>query len=161
MAVYASFEDFIYIVLGLAWVIYSAYNAKKKQKAKNKPTSTSEKKSILDSLINEIGLNDEKEEANISSSPKDVHYNEDDINPEIIPSDEPQRLFSYDDEYEENNFSTPVYIIENEPIITSDKVDTNHITSKNESLVKKKTTKKRIDLRKAVIYSEILKKVYF
>ncbi len=161
MVVYASFEDFIYIILGLAWVIYSAYNAKKKQKAKNNPAPSSQNKSFLESVISEIGFPEEKPEPITSSLSNDAYYNEEDIDPEINPSTESAEIFSYDDEYEEGNFNSSNDIIENEQVIKSNKIISNYIIPKKDSNLNKKTTKKRIDLRKAVIYSEILKKVYF
>ncbi len=161
MVVHASFEDFIYIILGLAWVIYSAYNAKKKQKAKNNPAPASQNKSFLESVISEIGFPEEKPEPIPSSLSNDAYSNEDDIDPEINPSTESAEIFSYDDEYEESNFNSSNDIIENEQVIKSNKITSNYIIPKKDSNLNKKTTKKRIDLRKAVIYSEILKKVYF
>ena len=161
MVVHASFEDFIYIILGLAWVIYSAYNAKKKQKAKNNPTPSSQNKSFLESVISEIGFPEEKPEPIPRSLSNDAYYNEDDIDPEINPSIESTEIFSYDDESEESNFNSSNDIIENEQVIKSNKITSDYVIPKKDSNVNKKNTKKRIDLRKAVIYSEILKKVYF
>jgi len=166
MVVFASFEDFIYIVLGLVWVIYSAYSAKKKKEAKKNPVSASKNKSFLDSIISEMGLPSEKSESTNRESEHIDEYALDNIEPEISPVVEPQELYSYDDEYEESNYIPPYNVIETEPVIESSNADTVKVDvtkdfNENVYTIKKKDIRKRIDLRKAVIYSEILRKVHF
>jgi len=166
MVVYASSEDFIYIILGIAWVVYSAYNAKKKKEAKKNPASANKNKSFLDSIISEMGLPSEKSEQTNKESEQIDEYAIDNIEPEITPIVEPQVLYSYDDEYEESNYTPPYNIIKTEPVIESSNADTVKIDiakNLNENIYtsKKKDNMKKIDLRRAVIYSAILKKVYF
>jgi len=162
----ASFEDFIYIILGLVWVIYSAYNAKKKQNAKKNPAPARKNKSFLDSIISEFGLPSEQSQP---INPKPKHVDENviyDIEPEISANNEIQELYSYDDEYEESNYTPPYDVIETETVVSSNNIDSTIVElvekKKNKAYsIKKKVNRKRIDLRRAVIYSEILKKVHF
>ena len=166
MVVLASFEDFLYIILGLAWVIYSAYNAKKKQKAKNNPASAGKNKSFLDSIISEIGLPTEQPKPVDAKLEQDDEYHFDEDEPEIMPTHESQKLFSYDDEYEESNYTPPFNVVETETVVVSTKVGSTNVEIAKELkedvyTIKKKKSRKRIDLRRAVIYSVILKKVHF
>jgi len=165
MVVYASFEDFIYIILGIAWVIYSAYNAKKKKNAKKNPASADKSKSFLDSIINELGIPTEQPEPVKSKLEQNDEYQFGDTESKIISDTEPQELFSYDDEYGKSNYIPPFDVTETETVVTSDDADTTIVEieeefKKNVHTIEKKKIK-RIDLRKAVIYSAILKKVHF
>lgn len=157
MTALTSFEDIIYIIIGLLWIIFSFYNAKKKKKEKNASAPKSEKKSILESLINEIGLQDEKSERSFYESPQDI----DQVEPKSVPilTEDTDKIFSYDDDYEESNYNSTVDVIEKKPLVPITEIDEAYNTDNISSVNKK--IKKNIDLRKAVIYSEILKKVYF
>lgn len=158
MIVQSSFEDFLYIILGLAWIIFSFYKAKKKKREKEASSQTSEKKSFVDSLLNEIGLQDEQEDPHFSEP-----YREeiDQSEPELIPvtNKELEKVFSNDDYYEESNYNSTDDVIEKEPLMPIRKRDEAYNISEESST--KMKIRKNIDLRKAVIYSEILKKVYF
>jgi hypothetical protein len=156
--IYASFEDAIYIILGLVWVIYSFYNAKKKQKAKNNPSSTNDK-SFLESLINKMGGATENQEPSANSSNKTNYV--DNVVEEEDYAEQEEAIFSYDDIYEKSNYSPPYEVVENEPAVITSTTSSKKNLTKPAPIPKKKNSKKRIDLRKAVIYSEILKKVYF
>ncbi len=157
--VHASFEDIIYIVLGLVWVIYSFYNAKKKQKAKASSSSTNNNKPFLESIINEMGISTEQPEAT-NDSINDLNH-VDNIVEEEDYAEEEEPLFSYDDAYEKSNYSPPYEAVEDKPVAITNTVSSNNNFTDKKYVLKKKHAKKRIDLRKAVIYSEILKKVYF
>jgi hypothetical protein len=166
MVVQASFEDFIYIALGLVWVIYSAYSAKKKQKAKNNPTSASKNKSFLETIIGEMGLPSAQTESDNRGQEEDDEYKFDVDESKITPSVEPQELYSYDDEYEESNYVDPYNVIETKTVVDTNNVDANIVKIPkelvdNDYTIKKKKSIRRIDLRRAVIYSVILKKVDF
>jgi hypothetical protein len=160
MIVTASFEDFIYIIIGLVWVIFSYYNAKKKKENKAKQPSQARKSSLLDTIINEIGIKTGEDTPVYSTSYLEediIDEKNNDIEQENYKNYNTDTVFSYDDHYEESNF-TPVanvFDIKQSPI--SEKSTTT--LSETKKLIGKKA--KKIDLRKAVIYSEILKKKYF
>ncbi len=157
MTALASFEDFLYIIIGLLWIVFSFYNAKKKKNKKNEPAPKSEKKSILESLINEIGIQDNQPEPSLYKPSESVDHIEDEPASELVEESEP--VFSYDDYYEESNYNSPNDVIEKKPLLPINKIEDKNYRIKKASY--NKSSRKNIDLRKAVIYSEILKKVYF
>ncbi len=160
MIVKASFEDIIYVILGLVWVIYSAYNAKKKKKAKENPSTSSKKPSFLESVINEIGLTDDKKPAVISEPYQDTDYYKDDVESKTLSAEDDEPVFSYDDYYEESNYKPVNNVIET--VRANSANNNNDSETKNKVHIKKRMgSRKKIDLRKAVIYSVILKKVNF
>jgi len=151
----ASFEDFIYIIIGLLWVAFSFYNAKKKKNAKKDPAPANKQKSMLESLLNEMGYEDNKNDSALSEPVQEVYKSED----EPIQTEAASEIFSYDDDYEESNSESTIDVITQELNTPIKTVDNNLTKVKTNSTIKK--TKNKIDLRKAVIYSEILKRVYF
>ncbi len=157
MTALASFEDFLYVIVGLLWIVFSFYNAKKKKDKKNAPTPKSEKKSILESLIDEIGLQDKQTEPSFYESSSNIDQEENE--PDPLPTEETQEVFSYDDYYEESNYNSPVDVIERKPLVSAKVKEDKNYRIRKSSFDSK--TKNNIDLRKAIIYSEILKKVYF
>lgn len=161
MIVYSSFEDFLYIIIGLVWIIFSFYKAKKKKQERESPTQTEENDSLVESILNEMGLQDEKEEhpfVEPSHSSIDV---EPEIEPEVSSStyEENSEVFSYDDIYEESNYNSIDDVIERKPVVPIGKIDEAYKISGSSSSNMKIT--KNFNLSKAIIYSEILKKVYF
>ena len=154
MTVLASFEDIIYIIIGLLWVAFSFYNAKKKKNAKKVPTPANKQKSMLESLLNEIRDEDQKNDPSLYEPAQEIDQHEEE--PMHIEEEE---IFSYDDYYEESNPKSTIDVITqttNTPVTT---IDDNPLKVKTINTIKKR--KNIINLRKAVIYSEILKKVYF
>lgn len=158
MVMYASYEDYLYILLGIVWVIFSYYKAQSKKKAKESQNSNKESKpSFLETLINEMGLKAEEEPVYA-----DPVYGDD------IPIEKSQtssineddnitsKVFSYDDYYEESNYSPTSDVNDKKPTIKDVKVTTT-ISRNNTS----KNMVRKVDLKKAIIYSEILKKRYF
>ena len=161
MVVYASYEDYLYIIVGIVWVIFSYFNAQKKKKAiEAKKTGSEEKPSFLEALINEIGL--KTEEATPAYS--EPYYEEDELIEKkatnSFTEDETQndsvKTFSYDDYYEESNYQPPTDVNVNKRS-QKDYINTTSITETKKST----KTVRKVDLRKAIIYSEILKKKYF
>ena len=148
-------EDFIYLLLGVAWVLFSIYNAKKKKERKIANSTTSKKQnsttapSILDSLVKEIGLKE-----NFDSPYSDLHKSES-TDPVMKPE---ASVFSYDDYYEEGNFENEKAVLVTEAGTT--KRDKSELLSVKKTKITKDTFR-TIDLRKAVLYSEILNKKYF
>ena len=157
--VHTSFEDFIYIILGLVWMIYSFYSAKKKQKAKKDSTSTKEDKPFLESIINEMGISTEQPEPIINPVVETDYANE--VIEEPYSSEKENNLFSYDDEYETTSYSPPNNETTTKSVTSSPSVPYTEKSSNKHYAINKKSSQKRIDLRRAIIYSVILKKVYF
>ena len=154
MLIKGSFEDIIYIVIGVLWIAYSIYKGTQKGKAKpkTKPASTDseeKKKSFFDTFLDDILA---KEEPVLYAPPtEDIAETEtEDKNKKVE-----EEIFSYDDDYEESNHRERYDVIKSE--IESD------IKIEEEPTIfsSKKRKKPRIDLRKAIIYSEILNRRYF
>lgn len=171
MVAYASVEDFLYILIGIAWVVFSFYKAQKKKKAPGKkqpqPQKTEETKetpSFLDSLLDELGVEMEPEQKKEDDEPYiPYNYDEDliektyvtDVHKENIRKEQSE-VFSYDDIYEESNY-TEVTDVNDKKKSAFETNTTSVFEDKKPSLKKQK----KVDLRKAIIYSEILKRQYF
>jgi len=144
-----SFEDFLYIIIGLIWIGFSIYKAQQKKKAATQSGGNVKKeKSFFDNLMSEF-------------------INEEPSNPYHIPSSEPppaktterretraDKIFSYDDMYEESNAMSEFDVYEKKPAKQAEFAE--EIMDKQQS----KKQKPRINLRKAIIYSEILNRKY-
>ncbi len=149
MLVKGSFEDIIYVVIGVLWIAYSIYKGTKKGRAKSRkertPTDPEEKKkSVFDTFLDDILA---KEEPVLYTPPAE----------DTITAEEKveEKVFSYDDDYEESNHQERFNVIKDKP--ESDiKIETEPTI-----VPSRKRKKPRIDLRKAVIYSEILNRRYF
>lgn len=147
----ASFEDYIYILVGIVWIAYSIYKGTQKSKSRqNKPNNTEpvkKKKSVFETFIDNI-IVEEKPLPYVAESEEIIF---DDV--EIV--DKQEKVFSYDDYYEESNFQSDLNVNKNE-VETESKIKQE---IRKSSSVKRKNP--RIDLRKAVVYSEILNRRYF
>ncbi len=149
MLVKGSFEDIIYVVIGVLWIAYSIYKGTQKGRAKSRkeqtPTDPEEKKkSVFDTFLDDILA---KEEPVLYTPPA-----EDTITAE---EEVEEKVFSYDDDYEESNYQERFNVIKDKP--ESDI----KIEAEPTIVPSRKRNKPRIDLRKAVIYSEILNRRYF
>lgn len=158
MVYYASIDDYLYILLGIGWILFSVYTNKKK-KAKQQQNSTTEEKpspSFLENLMEEIGLKEE------NADPYEEPQNSPAVTPFTssvnIPEPVETRMFSQDDFYEESNFDRAPDVLKTETGIKS-KVKT--AFARDKRVTNKKKNRKKLDIRKAVIYSEILSKKYF
>ena len=147
MLVKGSFEDFFYILVGLVWVAYSIYKGVQKKKAQSNPSEKVKKKSVLETLMDEFL---EKEEP---VQPEPIVYETPPQNIEFEKKKDPE-IFSYDDVYEESNYNAISDVSTEKP-----KTKTNLKTKLKTSPKKAKTP--RFNLRKAVIYSELLNSRYF
>jgi hypothetical protein len=151
MLVKGSFEDFFYILIGIVWIAFSIYQGQKKRKQKTSPQQTAEKKkSFFETLLDEVTEKNQQFEET---------YADDDIqDTEPIKSVEDtfeDKKFSYDDYYEERNYEEAEdVIIKNEPLTQPE-----HNQKQKPGPRKRRIP--RFDLKKAVIYSEILKPKYF
>jgi len=148
MLVKGSFEDIIYVVIGVLWIAYSIYKGTQKGKAQSKrkqaPTDSEEKKkSVFDTFLDDILA---KEEPVLYTPPAEDT---------VTAEEDEEKVFSYDDYYEESNYQERSNVIKDKP--ESDiKIETEPTI-----VPSRKRKKPRIDLRKAVIYSEILNRRYF
>lgn len=161
MVIYASYEDYLYILVGVVWVIFSYYNAQRKKKAKGEKKSPQKQSpSFLETLMDEFG-GKEEEKSPVYSDP---YYENDDlvvktegysdgINENHNYSDE---VFSYNDYDKKSNYQAPTAVNVKKVLR---KVD--NVTSTDTVIKSTKNKVKKIDLKKAIIYSEILKKQYF
>jgi len=144
-----SFEDFLYIFIGLIWIGFSIYKAQQKKKAAAQGQGNVKKeKSFFDNLMSEF-INEEP------SSPSHSSINEPLSAEKYERRDaQPNKVFSYDDVYEGSNAMPEYDVYEKKPARQPE--------LKEEIITKKQKQKRkpRIDLRKAVIYSEILNRKY-
>ena len=154
MLVRGSFEDIIYIVIGVVWIAYSIYKGVQKskqgvKKQKKESEQQEKKKSVFETFFDKILV--EEEPVPYEPSIEDVEIDEE-IEAEKMAE---KKVFSYDDYYEENSLQKDTGIIEKSALSQSQrKQDLKAFPSK-------KRTKPRINLRKAIVYSEILNRRYF
>ena len=148
-----SFEDFIYIIIGLVWIVFSIYKGAQKNKAKKSaPTSTEPKEkkpsSIFDSFL-----------SNLMKEEEQVPYEQVKLDPKtedhIELTKEPEKVFSYDDLVEESNFLNTRDVYEEKAVTKSS------LNQELKTHLQQSKTKPQFDLRKAIIYSEILNRRYF
>lgn len=157
MAYESSMGDYFYIVVGLLWVAFSIYKGMSKQAKPQKSGGEKVKNTTdIEKMIGEF----------LGVKPDDTVYapQQEDIKPtENVSTELPDvkdltekqssNVFSYDDEFEEGgNF------FKEKKVYTPDTV----LKEGEKTLIKsdavKKRVKTRINLRKAIIYSEILKR---
>ena len=151
MLLKGSFEDILYILIGIIWVAFSIYQAKKrkKQKSASQPDAN-KKKGFFETLI------DEFTEQNQSKA--EVAYDEDLPVAEAVvklENEYEEEKYTYDDYYEEGNYN------EADDVISTTEPSTQQITKQELKSHLTKNKKLRFDLKQAVIYSEILKPKYF
>jgi hypothetical protein len=145
-----SFEDFIYILIGIVWIAFSIYQGQKKKKQRTSQPTAEKKKSFFETLLDEVAKENQPEEQvvdlqeGIEATPSKA---------DVSTIDD--HKFSYDDYYEERNYDEAEEIR-----IQDDPVKQSSITQKRNPFPRKRR-KIKFDLRKAVIYSEILKPRYF
>ncbi len=153
MIVSASFNDYLYILFGVAWLIFSVYKGQKKKNAAASDQPKKTNKSFLDSLIEEIN----PEPAAQSTTP---YGSNDPYAPvdEVEVDEYEQEIFSYDDAVEESN-ETETSGVYNQKEVELDRT-TEAIENKNTDNQNVRY-KSGFSLRNAVIYSEILKPRYF
>jgi hypothetical protein len=149
-------EDYIYILLGLVWIIYAAYRANQKKKAKQKaphheqttePETGSDVKSLLEEILTGEVSQPSRPSAYIDESLSAItgarmEYENADIKTDYkldsIPVEEGERIFDEDD-------------------LTSSYAQLFN-TEDSEHMIKREDID--FDLRKAIIYSEILNRPY-
>ncbi len=143
-----SFEDFLYILIGIIWVAFSIYKGSKRKKTAPKQTVKKDK-GFFETLLDEVTKKDQQQ--------GDIPYVSDvpvsETNPFPTENVTQEKIFSYDDIYEEEGFEEPEIILatDEQPIKTSREMQPQTAGKK----------KLRFDLKKAIIYSEILQPKYF
>ncbi len=162
-----SIEDFIYIIIGVIWLIFSIYKGSQKKKNAAKPAAEpqpekKESSSIFDNFLE--NLMKEEEEQGVPY--EQVKIKEEDKPPSVSEYKEPetQEVFSYDDMAVENSYDYDVESNYLKPDQVYNKPSVQPETKLQDELrthLKPTTRKPRFDLRKAVIYSEILNRRYF
>jgi len=164
MMVKGSVEDYIYILIGIIWIAFSIYKGfKGNQNKKTKPENiddqydgesgeaepTKVRKSVFDSFLQEIIGEDET----VPYAPIEVDE-EKKTSPQQM-EEARSTLFSYDDFYEESNHQ------EKTDVYDEERAATKPTEQKELRTYLQRRKKPRIDLKKAVIYSEILNRRYF
>lgn len=147
MLIKGSFEDYFYILVGLIWVAFSIYKGMQKKKSKQTTGEEVKKKSVLETLMDEFL----EKEQQIQPEPIIYQAPTDDELIEEKAADEP---FSYDDIYEKSNYNEADDVYTKKPVVKNK-------LKANLNLPGKTRKRTRFDLRKAVIYSEILNRRYF
>ena len=151
MLLKGSFEDILYILVGIIWVAFSIYQAKKRKKQKSATQSdANKKKGFFETLIDEFSEQNQQQ--------PEIPYDEDSLVAETVvkhESEHEEKIFTYDDYYEEGNYN------EAEDVISTTEPSTQQITKQELKSHLTKNKKLRFDLKQAVIYSEILKPKYF
>jgi hypothetical protein len=153
-----SLEDIIYIVIGLIWLVFSIYKGAQKSKAKKQVSPESEpqpepEEKKTESVFNRFLENLMKEEESVPYEKVELTPEENSYDADAVKDSE--KVFSYDDQFEESNVFERTNVYEEEP---------SKQTTLNQELkthLKRSRKKPRFDLRKAVIYSEILNRRYF
>lgn len=155
MVVKGSFEDFLYILVGLVWVAFSIYKgSQKKKKIQGSDNEVSKSKSGFEEILeNILGVKEEDHiyEEEIINKPKENLFNEvEEIKTKVTET--PFEAFSYEKAKEQGNF------FEEKEVFTSKthKRDSLKVVKNSKPVRIKK--KPRFDVRKAIIYSEIMKR---
>jgi len=156
-----SYEDLIYILIGVIWIGYSIYKGVMKSKehkpaGKVKPAKT-KSKSFLDTFLEELTEQGEKPTEMEYIPPEKEKITEKEFVAESYTETKngKEKILSYDDYDEKSNFkkATDVYDTSAETGVEVVKIE--------EFREEPKKRKATIDLKKAVIYSEILNPRYF
>jgi hypothetical protein len=154
MLVKSSFEDLLYVIAGLVWVAFSIYKGSQKQKkAKSGESNGVKKKSTIEELLGEF-LNVKEGDVAYSQADNDVAADNtfiDEVPTEKKQFDTPQqKIFSYDDEFEEGNFS------EESRVYTPETEGEGKAAVENNRKSYRIKKKPRFNVRRAIVYSEIL-----
>lgn len=160
-----SYEDLIYILIGIIWIGYSIYKGVQKNKAAKTTTtgkpSETKSKSFLEKFLDELAEQGEKSIEHAPPEKATITEQEFVTEPEFVTEKKnvtkngEREFFSYDDNYEKSNFD------ESSDVYKPDAVTGTEIVKKAKYREKPKKRKTKIDMKKAVIYSEILNPRYF
>jgi len=155
MVYQASFQDILFVLAGLAWIGYSAYRKSKKRGETSQSGGknvSSKKKSVFEELMTQY-TNEEAERQEATNPINEAYAVTPEVQLEETLNDD--HVFSYDDYYEEGVGSEPT----SDGILPSNEVE-RQIKVDVDTPKKQKISSKSFNLRKAFIYSEILKQKY-
>ncbi|MFA5417015.1 MAG: hypothetical protein WC341_01015 [Bacteroidales bacterium] len=152
MVVFASLGDYLYIIIGILWLVFSVYNSQKKKSRRVDDTQKSKGKSFLDTLIDEFNV-----EPTIEPVPYTPYATSNKVS-DVEPESEKPVIFSYDDEVEESNETATSVVYRKREFGAR-----GSLTAVEDKIIdiQPHRNKPGFDLRKAVIYSEILNRRYF
>jgi len=145
-----SFEDYLYILIGLVWVAFSIYKGSKNKKRSALQTNKKKTgKGLLETLFDEFTQEEHPQE--------EIPAVADDLVSEppasaVIPSIE-QKVFSYDDLVEKSTY----FEIKNAETTAIPQIE----LEEEPALPVKQIERRRFNFKKAIIYSEILQPKYF
>lgn len=151
-----SFEDILYVVIGLVWVAFSIYKGSQKQKKRQKPEGERNKgKSTIEEFLgNFLDIKEDNtvyQDEEVNNDGEELSFEEDDIPKEVV-TNTPSKAFSYSDAYKEGNF------LEEKEVFTSESKRDERFSHNIETKPIRKRKKPRFNVKKAIIYSEILKR---
>ncbi len=157
MIVSASFNDYLYILVGIVWLAFSVYKGQKKKGSDDQQPPKKAGKSFLDSLLEEFVP---------VSEPTPVPYVSNEATTGAIDQDERidqdekyvSEIFSYDDAVEESN-ETETSVVYREKEVEKTKKE--NVKDLKVTEMQKDRFRKSFSLRNAVIQSEILNPRYF
>lgn len=153
MVLKGSFDDYLYILIGIVWVAVSIYKGVQKRKQATTPVQNEnreEKKSFFNQIFeefvekNEFDVKDTKRREFEQVSPPKFAAVKDENKEDVI--------FSYDDVYEESNVNEYDAVYKKEQLKKS--------PPKVQVKAPRSRRKRSFDIRKAVIFSEILRRPY-
>jgi hypothetical protein len=151
MIVSASFNDYLYILVGIVWLIFSVYKSQKKKADNAQGSQQKPQKSFLESLIDEF--NPETKVAPIPYDQNDEPFDSSENKQEYVTE-----IFSYDDAVEESN-ETETSVVYRQKEVEKAKTD----TVKDSKVIdnQKNSRGRAFSLKNAVINAEILNPKYF
>ena len=152
----SSFEDFLYVLVGLVWVVFSIYKGSQKKKKAQRPEGEKSKgKSAIEEILGEfLGVKEDEvvyREEQVQTESGNYVFNETE-NTTSTQQNSPSEIFSNDNVAKEGNLFTE------KPVYSSGLRDLRTDLAKVDKKHRVKRKKPRINIRKAVIYSEILKR---
>jgi len=145
MIVKGSFEDVLFVVLGLIWVVYSAYKSsnKKNEKQKQATSEGNMPESSFDDFLAEMLGAEQKEK-----EPEVAFVNDKEEVEKVAGND----IFSFNDKFQNEKIVEEKHFDQsgNDELIKSMEIGGENKPAKNVAF----------NLRKAIIYSEILERKY-
>ncbi len=142
-------EDYIYILLGIGWIVYSIYKRSQKQASKNRQQSSAPKYDSPKSLLQEL-LSGEKFEPLTVETEYPEHPYSSDIDDE--------QKYNFSKDLEETSLVENINYEEKQSLNVKRKIQNIEIAEEENEI--SSIDLNDFDLRKAVIYSEVLKRPY-
>ncbi|MCF8295957.1 MAG: hypothetical protein K9J13_00310 [Saprospiraceae bacterium] len=141
-------EKFIYLLIGIGWIVYSIYKRSQKQAAKQTHQPSSQNQTSPKSLLEELLLGEDFKNIPIETDESDLPYRNQIHDEEAI---------SFNQAFEKTSNINKTY---SKTPLTRIQQKTQDIEQAVEDEAINLLDLNDFDLRKAVIYSEILKRPY-